>query len=434
MAGVVVRTWNRVWKLALAAMIGFFAGLGVWGIGTTTAFEGDVPTTASGDLALQGENVALLAVMLLDVVLGVLAMVLVGFRRRAPLAIAIALCLISGLSACSIGAFLLAVTSLGTRRRIRELLAALGAVTLSVAVVEFVLRHWLPFPGQEDALFQSSVTGLLAVWISLVVSVALPGLLGWSIGARRELVESLRREAAAERAGRESAEARARSEERNRIAREFHDELGHRLSLIALHAGALEYRDDLDLARTQEAAGAIRRNAHEALHEVRSTLQILRSSGETSTTAGKAAAPEPQLRATGSAEEVEPSPDVAERLAELAAEVRRAGSPVEVVVEADLAQLPAGTGRHTYRVVQEALTNALRHAPRQPVRVSITGAPGDQVTVVVTNPTAVGARPHDGGAGVGLIGAAERVRLAGGDLSVSTGETFVVRAWLPWAA
>lgn len=433
------RTWNTVWKLGLAALIGLVSGLALWGMELGAATDRETAASAAELPGIQAEHLWLTGVLVLDFVLGALAMVLAAFRRRAPMPIAVAICLMAGLSAFSVGAFLLVVTSLGTRRRVSELLISLGAISLSVLLLELVLRQWLPFPGNEEAFLAGPSATATSVWITVLVSFALPALLGWSIGSRRELLASLRREAAAERAGREAAEARARSEERNRIAREFHDELGHRLSLIALHAGALEYRQDLDAARTHEAAGAIRRNAHEALHEVRSTLQLLRVPPETSPLvdgggAGADRGAGEQHSVTGMAAGVEPSPDVTERLSDLAGEVRRAGSAVDLVIEVDLDQLPAGTGRHVYRIVQEGLTNALRHAPRQPVRVAISGVPGERLAVVIANPTPARAERHDDGAGVGLVGAAERVRLAGGDLRVTTGEEFVVEAWFPWAA
>ena len=96
---------------------------------------------------------------------------------------------------------------------------------------------------------------------------------------------------------------------------------------------------------------------------------------------------------------------------------------------------PATFGRTAYRVVQEGLTNARRHAPGQPVLVALTGAPGGDLVVEVTNPLTKVSTVDTSGSGTGLIGLTERVHLAGGHLDhTATGEEFRLRARLPWPA
>jgi signal transduction histidine kinase len=199
----------------------------------------------------------------------------------------------------------------------------------------------------------------------------------------------------------------------------MHDVLGHRLSLVALHAGALEYRGrDLDPDETVAAAAVVRAEAHSALSDLRDVLGVLRD-------------PE-----AGGASEVTvtapPQPTLLE-LDALVTEAREAGSSVTSSIdEAErLAEVPTAVGRHAYRIVQEALTNARRHAPGQPVRVSVEVAATDAVRLRVTNP--VPGTTSENRTGHGLAGLAERVRLVDGRFRAGPdGDEFVVEADLPW--
>lgn len=392
-----------MWKLTAAAGIGLAAGLTVWG-----------PQLERADPV---EDAALGAVLLLDLMLGIICLVLVAVRHQALVTITTVIALLAGFSSFSTGAFLLAVVSLSIRRRALLLVPPAVAAAAGMTVGQPLLE----VSGGEP---------LSLWWVPAWVAAAfvVPVLSGWVIGSRRDLHQSLRREAEAARSERHAAEERARTEERNRIAREFHDELGHRLSLIALHAGAMEYREDMDRAQVREGAGVIRQSAHRAMIEVRSTLDLLR---ETPAEHG-----EPHSSTTTA--EPEPSPDVHQRLEALAREVTETGSEVDLRISAELDRLPGHTGRHLYRVVQEALTNAMRHAPSAPVRVEVSGTPGDRLRVVVINPTPLPQQqgPAPEGSGLGLVGAKERARLAGGELTVDPGERpgaeFAVRAWFPW--
>jgi signal transduction histidine kinase len=131
-----------------------------------------------------------------------------------------------------------------------------------------------------------------------------------------------------------------------------------------------------------------------------------------------------------------PQPTLAD-LPALVDESRQAGMRVRLDQRvADLAAVPRGIGRSAYRIVQEGLTNARKHALRATVDVTVSGAPGDGLTVEVRNPSPVGAgaSPAIPGAGTGLVGLAERANLAGGRLEhgrTASGE-FRLWAWLPW--
>jgi signal transduction histidine kinase len=234
--------------------------------------------------------------------------------------------------------------------------------------------------------------------------------IGWGlfVRARRELVRSLREQA--DRAGDE-----ARAAERQRIAREMHDVLAHRLSLLSVHAGALEFRPDAPADEVAEAAGVIRESARAALDELRGVIGVLREDdGETLT--------QP------------PQPTLAD-LAALVDESKAAGMRIAVRIDLnDAAPPPAAVGRTAYRIAQEGLTNARKHAPGAAVTLTV-GAPDGDLHVEVRSLAAVGvaSAPPLPGAGTGLIGLAERVTLAGGELQhgVDPEGAFVLRARLP---
>jgi signal transduction histidine kinase len=200
----------------------------------------------------------------------------------------------------------------------------------------------------------------------------------------------------------------ARLGERERIAREMHDVLAHRVSLLAVHAGALEVRRDAPEPE-RAAAGVIRQCAHDAIEDLRQVIGMLREP------AGD-----------------RPQPTLADVPA-LVEQSRAAGATVALdLVEHDA--VPDGVGRHAYRIVQEALTNARKHAPGAPVRVAVTGGAEDGLVVEVGNALGTG-RSRLPGVGAGLVGLTERVQLAGGRIEhgpTLAGE-FRLRAWLPWS-
>ena len=219
------------------------------------------------------------------------------------------------------------------------------------------------------------------------------------------------------RARRQSRWERVRHAERTRIAREMHDVLAHRISLLSLHAGALEFRPDAPPEEVARAAAVIRASAHQALEDLRAVIGILRDGAD-------GEAPQP------------PQPTLA-ALPGLLEESRAAGMRLHADVRvADLAAVPDSVGRHALRIVQEALTNARKHAPSAAVELRLEGAPGEGLAIEVRNPAPVLAagEPEIPGAGTGLVGLAERAKLSGGHLEhgLEPDGDFRLRAWLPW--
>ncbi|BCJ35368.1 hypothetical protein Athai_28710 [Actinocatenispora thailandica] len=336
-----------------------------------------------------------------DVTVGVVAVAAAPLLLWRPVAAAVLLTALAALSPAATPAASAAVLLVAQRRRTPVALAiALGGVAAHA-----VQGAWRP-PG-----------GLTYGWWLVLIVAAYAALFGWGAlaRARRALIGSLR-----ERARRAEAEqgrrvAEARTAERARIAGEMHDVLAHRLSLIATYAGALEYRPDAPAEQRAHAAGVIRTGVHQALDELREVISVLRDDDHP---------------------DAPPQPTLAD-LARLVQESRTAGMRVRLADQvSDADALPAAAGRTAYRVVQEALTNARKHAAGTPVDVALSGAPGGRLVIEVTNPLpATPAPPVLPGTGTGLIGLTERVRLAGGELDhgASAGR-FRLRAWLAWPA
>lgn len=227
-----------------------------------------------------------------------------------------------------------------------------------------------------------------AAWAALLTA-ALVGA-GVHAATRRELraaQEAESRQAVVERGLREE---QARAAERARIAREMHDVLAHKVTLVALHAGALEVGPGAEDTRVRDAAALIRGTAREALQELRDVLGVLRGPDEPP---------------------ADPGDPV--DLAGLVADAKRAGERVELDVDAGAGELRGRAAVVVHRVVQEALTNARRHAPGAPVAVRVRRAPAG-VSVTVSNPAGAPAGLDLPGSGSGLVGLEERVRLAGG--------------------
>ena len=217
--------------------------------------------------------------------------------------------------------------------------------------------------------------------------------------------------AQAERAEREQAR-RAVLEERARIAREMHDVIAHHLSLMAIQAGTAPYRISglPDAARSE--FGALSQAARGALADMRRVLGVLRSDQPPDRT------PQPKLT----------------DLPELAAATRRAGVEVELSMPTDCGQVPPGVGMCAYRIVQESLSNAGRHAPGAAVTVTVTRDDGQLRLQITNGPGAPAQRPaNEGRPGHGLVGMRERVTLLGGTLSAgpAPGGGFAVAAVLP---
>lgn len=338
-----------------------------------------------------------------DIALGALALALSYWRRRHPVSVAVSTALIGGASWLAGGPALLALTSLATRRRLWEILP----VAL-LAVVPFATLEYLDPTTEGGWLFAApiivSVIGVTVGW-------------GMYIGSRRELLETLRDRAEGTEAEQALRLEQARRAERTRIAREMHDVLAHRISMIALHSGAMTFRTDLSADAMRDAAGIIQENSHLALTELREVLGILRDD-------------------PGDAIPDLPQPS-AEDIPRLIDEARGTGLRVLLTDTRDASTVSESTGRTLYRVVQEGLTNARKHAQDTTVVVVLDDSPADGITVELTNPLRVGdSRLATPASGLGLVGLAERVELAGGTLSheVTAARTFVLRARLPWPA
>jgi signal transduction histidine kinase len=337
------------------------------------------------------------AALVVDFALGTLALVAIWFRRSHPVAVAVFAVAASGVSGLAGGAGLVALFNAALRAPRRSFGPIVAIALLAAVAYPFI------YPSGDSYL------------VELAFALLLTGVvIGWGLFARakRQLVLSLR-----ERAERLEAEQRqhveqAREAERRRIAREMHDVLAHRISLLSVHAGALEFRPDAPPEEIAEAAGVIRSTAHAALSDLREVIGVLRESDDGT---------EP------------PQPTLAD-IPALVEESRAAGMRVGLRIELpEDANVPDALGRTAYRIVQEGLTNARKHAPGAAVDVSV--AAGEQlvVTVVSRRPVGVGAPLAGTGAGTGLIGLAERVGLAGGTLrhGPDAGGDFVLHAELP---
>ncbi len=338
-----------------------------------------------------------------DLALGAAVCTSLWWRRRYPLALAVAAAPIASVAVSPSIASAILLFSLAVHRPARQAIPV-GALHASGVFVYAAL-----YPDPREGYWMSIVFGWLVAGV----------LVGWGmwVRARRELVAELRDRV--ERAETEQALRvdRARLGERERIAREMHDVLAHRLSLLSLHAGALEYRPDAPRADVARAAGVIRDNAHRALEELRAVIGALRDD--------EGADPEP------------PQPTLTD-LPRLVQESVDAGMRVTPEFPVgDLAAPPDDVGRHAYRVAQEGLTNARKHAPRSAVALTVDGGPGEGLRVEVRNALpADRAAAEIPGAGAGLAGLDERVALAGG--RVEHGRTadgdYRLAAWLPWGA
>lgn len=332
-----------------------------------------------------------------DVVVGVVTLALVPVLLRWPVAGAVALALLAALSPVATPPATIGTIHVAQRR---PLAVALAVGLLGVAA-HAVQGLWRPIPGLSYG------------WFLVLDVVAHAALVAWGAltRSRAALLDSLRQRAERAEAEQAARVASARTHERTLIAREMHDVLAHRLSLVAASAGALEYRPDAPPEQVARAAGVVREGVHLALDELREVIGVLRSDGT-----------DPDR----------PQPVLAD-LPALVDESRDAGTAVHLDHRVtDPAAAPDTTGRAAYRVVQEALTNARRHAPGQAVHVRVEGGPGVGLVVDVRNQV-VDAPPTTPGSGTGLVGLAERAELAGGRLThgVTAGQ-FRLYAALPW--
>jgi signal transduction histidine kinase len=326
------------------------------------------------------------------IVVGIASVVALRWRRTHPGRVGIGIGIASLVILPVSGAALAATFNAAIRCRGREL-----AIVAGLGLVWAFLNPLL-YPPKD-------------YWFDVGCSLAFAAILfGWGffIRARRALVFTMTQQT--QRAGDE-----ARAAERRRIAREMHDVLAHRLSLLSVHAGALEFHSGASQAEVSAGAGVIRENARIALEELRGVIGVLREDGSETFT-------EP------------PQPTLSD-ISDLVEESRAAGMRVSAAIDLGDADPPAATGRTAYRIVQEGLTNARKHAPGATVTLTIDAVAGAfRIVVRSLEPVAVSAAAMAmPGAGTGLIGLAERVSLAGGTLEhgVDPDGAFILRAKLP---
>jgi len=319
------------------------------------------------------------------------------WRRRAPFTVTV------------IGLAVFAVT-------LMPIPLGVGLFTLAVRRRDRVLVVMTIVTGVAFAIGTSAGTN--ASWPSLAfvgaIEAGFCAVAGSYIGARVDLVASLRDRADRAEAERELRAEQARLGERARIAQEMHDVLAHKVSLIALHAGALEVTEDAGADTVQRTAGLIRSTAREAMEDLRDVLGVLRSA-------------DPDIS------ELTPQPRTAdiERIVDAS---RAAG--VKVDLEMNVGELPDSIARTAYRIVQEGLTNVHKHARGAATAVSLNGNPQHGVSIEVVNQRPVSAATLLPGSGAGLVGLRERVALVGGTMqSGACAEGgWRLSAWLPWEA
>lgn len=383
-----------------------------------------------------------------DSLVPLLACAALGLRRRHPTGLAVALIVLST-GWPVVVPLLIALFTVATMRPARTTWAVTAGALVPVPVA-LLLAPYPPGPLN------------LATTVSAVTLVA--GAVGWGL-----VVVGLR-----ERADRAETEATLRTEQarqhaREEIAREMHDVLAHRLSLLSMHAGALEYAPGAPPEQLAEAVGVIRHSATRALEDLQDVLKV--------------------LRAPVVGDHTEPPQPTRVDVAQLIEESRAAGVELHLRQRVDgSATMSPALARTAYRLLQEALTNHRKHAPGAPVTLTLEGGPETGLTIQVTNPLERGAPggpvrdsardpgqgPTQGsvpnaitdstpnstpdsvpgpvgapaptsvpgpapnlvpGSGQGLIGMRERVDLAGGRLRHRTTPTdFHLDVWLPWTA
>ncbi|WP_371781890.1 sensor histidine kinase [Streptosporangium subroseum] len=336
----------------------------------------------------------------------------------------------------AVGVPLLGAATALSRRRPLAALAVPVALSLTLDVQMFTPLYWTALvlfgylAGQRMATARPALWFFAAVavvglplcalvlhdlwgWptqlLTLLLTVALPWLLGRYrrqyaelVGTGWRLADRLERE-------QQAVADRARIRERTRIAGDMHDSLGHDLTLIAVRAGALELDPTLD-ARQQAAVGELREAAGAATERLREIIGVLRAD-----------------------DEQPPRVPLAENAEALVERVRNSGVTITLERLGDTDDLPPMVGLAVHRVLQEALTNAAKHAPGTAVHVRLVRHGAILGLSVVNDPATVAPLPGVASGGSGLVGLDERVRLAGGTLR--TGSTpeggFEVVAELP---
>ncbi len=303
-----------------------------------------------------------------------------------------------------------------------ESLATTGVVIVFYTIGTELPRRRSSYIGGFSALFVMLWTTVGTIVLESVTAVSIatttiatltPLLVGREMRTRRERAEELQRRVEdAERERHESAR-RAVEEERRRIARELHDVVAHQMTVMTIQAeGARRIAKDAD-PRIQEALDTIKATGHSALAEMRRLVGLLREGNETA--------------------ELAPLPHLSD-LGTLVDQVRAAGVPVEMTIGGDARQLAEGIELSTYRIVQESLTNAVRHGgPGVTAAVTVTYGDDALDVLVVDDGRGAAAAPSNGG-GNGLVGMRERVVVLGGSFQAGAkpGGGYRVHASIPY--
>jgi signal transduction histidine kinase len=330
-------------------------------------------------------------------------------RRRFPGTV-LALCVASGLAFAALfmmpvflgPAILVAVYSVAAYGDRWVSLAGLAAAELGLAAVQLI-----------QGRFEEPVA-----WVPFALIIGAAWLLGYFVGDRHVYAARLEERTAELEQAREELARRAVAEERLRLARELHDVVAHSMSVIAVQSGVGAHVAESRPEEVGKALSAIEATSRATLEELRRLLGVLRQDSE----------PQASLA---------PVPGLAD-LEGLLGEVAKAGLAVRLQVEGTPSPLPAGVDLSAYRIVQEALTNVVKHAGPAQAQVTI-GYRDRDVTVEVTDDGRGAAAPTGdgrGGTGHGLVGMRERVAAFGGDLETGPrpGGGFRVAARLPLAA
>src|SRR4051812_14043080 len=298
------------------------------------------------------------------------------------------------------------------------------ALTPVVVLPVYTAAAVLPERGARWLLAGAVVVGLLTTTLGPgatdpVVSALMVSawLLGNYVGTRRAYTLELEHKNQQLEQARLELADQAVAEERLRIARELHDVVAHSLSVVALHAGTARMVADDNPVAARAALATIESASRSALAEMRRLLGVLRGAG------------------SDQHSELAPAPGLGD-LDALVADVVRSGVTVRVRIEGERPDVPAGIDLSAYRIVQEALTNVIKHAGRAPTTVAVRYT-DDAVTVEVDDegPPVDASRPTSSPPGHGLVGMRERVAIYGGDLEAGfrSAGGFHVAARLPFA-
>ncbi|SPE61834.1 Sensor histidine kinase DesK [Streptomyces netropsis] len=306
-------------------------------------------------------------------------------RRALPTPVLLASGALAGVSPG--GVLLLMPVAWSAGRRIDGVVRALVAFTASgVLCVGLSLVEDPPTPST-----------LVLTTLFFLVSVVVPGLASRYWSQRRTLLRALQERNAQLLRERQMIAGQARMRERQRIAQDMHDSLGHQLALIAVHTGALEVDRELT-GRQREAVGVLREASVAAMHELREVVGILKDGGGQEEPAAQAAS------------------RVVAGIEALVESAAAAGTPVLLERSGEPRPLAPAADHAAYRIAQEGLTNAYKHAPGAPITVSLRYEPDSLVVEVANGPVPGESAPWPGAVsgGQGLMGLRERARLVGG--------------------